>query len=115
MKWRVTPNLSIHIHIKDIAILESIRDTFGVGNVRKNSRSTAVFRVDNVQEFLVIVDHFYKYSLLSAKVSDFLLFKQCYFLIKEKQHLTQEGLEKIVAIKYYLNKGLTNNLKEAFP
>ena len=35
MKWRVTPNFSIHIHNKDIAILESIRNTFGVGKVRK--------------------------------------------------------------------------------
>lgn len=35
LKWRVTPNFSIHIHIKDIAILESIKNTFGVGHVRK--------------------------------------------------------------------------------
>ena len=48
--WRVTPNFSIHIHIKDITLLESIRDTLGVGKVRKNSTSTAVFRVDNIQE-----------------------------------------------------------------
>ena len=115
MKWRVTPNFSIHIHNKDIAILESIRNTFGVGKVRKNSSSTAVFRVDNIQELQVIVDHFDKYSLIGAKVSDFLLFKQCYDLIKQKQHLTQEGLEKIVALKSNLNKGLTDNIMEAYP
>src|SRR5882724_3452010 len=80
MKWRVTPNFSIDIDIKDIAILENIKDTFGVGKVRKNSSSTAVFRVDNIQELQVIVDHFYKY--MGAKFSDFLLFKQCYDLIK---------------------------------
>ena len=115
LKWRVTPNFTIHIHIKDIALLESIRDTFGVGKVRKNSSSTAVFRVDNIQELQVIVDHFDKYSLISAKVSDFLLFKQCYYLIKQKQHLTQEGLKKIVALKCNLNKGLTDSIMEAFP
>nr|YP_011020421.1 LAGLIDADG endonuclease [Ganoderma weberianum]WQH62843.1 LAGLIDADG endonuclease [Ganoderma weberianum] len=115
LKWRVTPNFSIHIHIKDIALLESIRDTFGVGKVRKNSSSTAVFRVDNIQELQVIVDHFDKYSLISAKVSDFLLFKQCYYLIKQKQHLTQEGLKKIVALKCNLNKGLTDSIMETFP
>ena len=115
LKWRVTPNFSIHIHIKDIAILESIRDTFGVGKVRKNSSSTAIFRVDNIQELQVIVDHFDKYPLIGAKLSDYLLFKQCYDLIKQKQHLTQKGLEKIVALKYNLNKGITDNLMEAFP
>jgi hypothetical protein len=113
--WRVTPNFSIHIHIKDIALLESIRDTLGVGKVRKNSSSTAVFRVDNIQELLVIVDHFTRYPLIGFKVSDFLLFKQCYDLIKQKQHLTQEGLEKIVALKCNLNKGLTDVLMKAFP
>lgn len=115
IKWRVTPNFSIHIHIKDITILKSIRDTFGVGKVRKNSSSTAVFRVDNIQELQVIVDHFDKYSLIGAKISDFLLFKQCYDLIKQKQHLTLEGLKKIVALKCNLNKGLTDSIVEAFP
>ena len=102
--WRVTPNFSIHIHIKDIALLESIRDTLGVGKVRKNSRSSVVFRVDNIQELQVIVDHFTKYSHIGFKVSDFSLFKQCYDLIKQKQHLTQE--EKIVALNAILIKVL---------
>ena len=115
MKWRVTPNFSIHIHIKDIKILESIKNSLGVGNVRINSCNTAIFRVDNIQELQIIVDHFNKYPLISAKLSDFLLFKQCYELIKQKQHLTHEGLKKIVGLKYNLNKGLTENIKEAFP
>jgi len=115
LKWRVTPNFSIHIHIKDIELLKSIRHTLGVGKVRKNSINTAIYRVDNLQDLQVIVDHFDKYSLIGAKVSDFVLFKQCYELIKKKQHLTQEGLEKIVALKSNLNKGLSQVLKEAFP
>jgi hypothetical protein len=63
------------------------------------------------------VDHFNKYPLISSKLSDFLLFKQCYDLIKQKQHLTQDGLEKIVALRCNLNKGLTDVLMEekAFP
>jgi hypothetical protein len=115
LKWRVSPNFSIHIHIKDIALLKSISETFGVGNVRKNSNSTALYRVDNIQELQVIVDHFEKYSVIGAKVSDFLLFKQCYDLIKQKQHLTPDGLEKIIALKCNLNKGLTDDLNEAYP
>jgi len=115
LKWRVTPNFTINIDIKDIALLQSIKDTFGVGNVRKNSSNTAVYRVDNIQELQVIVDHFYKYSLIGDKGSDFLLFKQGYDLIKQKQHLIPEGLEKIVALNCHLNKGLTDVLMEAFP
>ena len=50
LKWRVTPFFSIHIHIKDIAILKIFRDTLNVGKVRKNSNKTALFRVDNIQK-----------------------------------------------------------------
>ena len=63
----------------------------------------------------IIVDHFNKYPLISAKLSDFLLFERCYNLIMQKQHLTQAGLEQIVSLRYYLNKGLTDELKKAFP
>nr|UEV87047.1 hypothetical protein [Grifola frondosa] len=115
LKWRVTAYFSIHIHIKDIALLEGIQNTLGVGKVRKNSNSTAIFRVDNIQELQVIIDHFDKYPLIGAKYSDFLLFKQCFYLIKQKLHLTQAGLKQILALKCNLNKGLTDVLNEAFP
>jgi len=115
MKWRITLNFSIHIHIKDIELLKGIRDTLGVGKVRKNSSTTVIFRVDNIQELQVIINHFNKYPLIGVKVSDFLLFKQCYDLIKQKQHLTQEGFEKILSLKCNINKGLNDNLMAAFP
>jgi hypothetical protein len=36
-------------------------------------------------------------------------------LMKDKEHLTQEGLQKIVSIKAVLNNGLPKELKIAFP
>lgn len=35
--------------------------------------------------------------------------------IKDKQHLTPEGLEKIVAIRISLNLGISGELSKAFP
>jgi hypothetical protein len=35
-------------------------------------------------------------------------------LINKKEHLTLEGLNKILALKSSLNKGLPSSLKEAF-
>jgi len=115
LKWRVTASFSINVHIKDIALLEQIHKTLGVGKVRKNGPTTAVFRVDNIKELQIIVDHFNKYPLVSAKLPDFLLFEQCFELIQQKQHLTQQGFEQILALKYNLNKGLPEELKKAFP
>ena len=36
-------------------------------------------------------------------------------MINQKEHLTEEGLRKIVAIKAAMNLGLPDKLKEAFP
>lgn len=114
LKWRVSPSFSIHLHIKDISLLEEIRKTLGVGNVRKNSKNTALLRVDNIKELNIIINHFYKYPLVSSKASDFILFEQCYNLIKKKKHLTQTGFYKILELKYNLNKGITEELKKYF-
>jgi len=61
------------------------------------------------------MNHFKNYSLVSAKYLDFLLFEQCLELIKEKAHLTEQGLLKIVSLKANLNKGLSKELLEVFP
>lgn len=53
--------------------------------------------------------------MISAKLSDFILFKECLNLISQKKHLTQPGLEKIISLRYNLNKGLTNELIDSFP
>lgn len=60
-----------------------------------------------------IINHFDKYPLISQKRADFELFKQVFLINKE--HLTIEGLQKIVAIKYSINKGLSPKLQSAFP
>jgi len=43
------------------------------------------------------------------------LFKQAYELVKQKDHLTPEGLQKIVNIRASMNKGLPEKLKNYFP
>jgi len=58
MNWRVSPYFCIHIHIKDLPLLKQIQETLGVGIVRSNSKSTAVFRVNSMKELKVIIDHF---------------------------------------------------------
>jgi len=115
MKWRVIPSFAIHIHNKDISLLNQIQKNLGVGNVRKNSNTTVLFRVDNLKEIQVIINHFDRFPLLSVKASDYILFKECYNLIMQKQHLTPRGFEKILSLKYNLNKGLPDKLKKAFP
>lgn len=63
----------------------------------------------------MIVPHFDKYPLITQKKADFILFKNVVDLMNRKEHLTMDGLLKIVAIKASMNKGLSNQLKEYFP
>lgn len=114
-KWRVSPYFCIHIHMKDLPLLKQIQETLGVGKVRKNNEKTVLFRVNNIKELQVIIDHFEKYPLLSGKYSDYLLFKQCYHLIKNKKHLTKKGFEEILALRCNLNKSYSEELRLAFP
>lgn len=114
LKWRTSAYFSIHVHVKDLPLIKLIPKTLGVGVVRNNNANTVLFRVSDIQELQIIIDHFKKYPLLSAKHSDFLLFEKCFHLIKQKEHLTQAGLDKILALKSSLNLGLTNELKQGF-
>ena len=52
---------------------------------------------------------------MTNKQADFELFKQAVELIERGEHLTCDGLRKLVAIKASMNKGLTAELKDSFP
>ena len=115
LKWRISAYFSIHIHVKDVLLLELIHKFIGVGKLRKNNENTVLLRVSDIQELQVIIDHFRNYPLVSAKHSDFLLFEQCYNIIKTKEHLTEEGFNRILELRSSLNNGLSPELKGAFP
>ena len=96
LKWRVFAYFSMHIHVKDVLLLDLVQKTLGVGKLRKNNENTVLLRVSDIQELQVIIDHFKNYPLVSAKHSDFLLFEQCYYIMKKKEHITQEGFKRIL-------------------
>jgi hypothetical protein len=114
-KWRVLPVFIIKLHKKDLIILEDIKKTLQVGKIRKSGENCVQYVVESFKELVVIVNHFDNYPLVTAKVSDFLLFKQCFELIKNGEHLTVEGLLKIVSLKSSLNWGISEKLTKNFP
>ena len=63
----------------------------------------------------MIIPHFDKYPLITQKRADFELFKTAFEIINHQEHLTIEGLRKLVAIKTSLNWGLSSVLEAAFP
>lgn len=114
-KWRVRPVFSITLHVKDLALLESIKNNLGVGNISKSGKKAVMYAVDSIKEIPVIINHFDKYPLVTQKFKDYLIFKECFDIIKQGNHLTDRGLLEIIALKSNLNLGLSVKLKQAFP
>lgn len=116
---RIIPVFSIELHIKDIEVLKKIKGFFNVGSVIvriRNGKSTGIYSVQSLQDLAqYIIPHFNKYPLLTQKKADFLLFSWVVNLMNNKEHLTVQGLHKILSIRASMNKGLTENLKSLFP
>lgn len=73
------------------------------------------FLVESIRDLSnVIIPHFYKFPLITQKFADFKLFKQVVEIINRKEHLTMDGLQKIVNLRASINRGLSNKLKQAF-
>jgi hypothetical protein len=111
--WRVQPCFEIGLHQKDISLLREIQLFFGVGQIYVYG-SMAYYKVTSIKDLAVIIYHFDKYSLITQKRADYLLFKFIVELCTQKEHLTRDGLHKIVSIRATMNKGLSNELKAGF-
>ena len=68
-----------------------------------NSKVFAVWKFEDV--FNIIIPFFQKYSLHGDKKLNFLDFIKVAHLIKDKAHLTVEGLDKIESIKSGMHYG----------
>ena len=113
-KWRVSPAFIIKLHKKDLTILELIKNTLIVGKIRNNGVNSVQYVVESFKELQVILNHFDKYPLVTAKVSDYLIFKECLKIINNGEHLTEKGLLKILGLKSSLNWGLSDKLIKNF-
>ena len=115
--WRVQLFFKITLHWRDKALLENIQNYFeGRGIIStKHGEETIQYLIYSIEDLAVVISHFDKYMLITQKCADYLLFKIVFNLIDRKEHLTTEGLFKIVSIKASMNQGLPNKLKEAFP
>ena len=111
----MNPGFSIALHKKDEKLLRKIQAFFGGIGVLKVKKYIIQFRVFSIKDLDIILKHFNLYPLITKKLADYLLFKEAVELIKNKEHLTLEGFNKIISIRASMNKGLTETLKTMFP
>ena len=97
-----------------MSILKKIQKFFGLGCISLKKNGSCRYSVQSVKDLAVIINHFDKYPLITQKYADYLLFKKAVNLVKNKKHLTLDGLREVVAIKASMNKGLSPSIKAAF-
>jgi hypothetical protein len=112
-KWRVKAIFAICLNNKDIVILKNIQSWLGVGRIY-SSGTKVYYRVESFKDLQVIIDHFDKYPLVTAKKLDYALFRKCLNIIKLNEHLTEQGISKIIEYKSSLNRGLSEKLRDSF-
>nr|QCW06949.1 hypothetical protein [Drechslerella brochopaga] len=114
--WTVNARFKLTVHITDTDLLLNLKKYFeDVGNI-VIFKNTCTYRVDKLKDIMeVIVPHFDKYPLTTQKLADYILFKEIISLMKNKEHLTLDGLKKILSFKCSLNLGLSEELKNKFP
>lgn len=112
--WRVQLFFQINLHEKDRALLENIKDFLGVGKIHASGKNLIQYRIQTSDELAVLIKHLDIYPLLTQKKADYLLFKEAYELVIKNDHLTKDGILKIVSLKASLNLGLSKQLRDAF-
>jgi len=111
LKQQVSCRLQITQHIRDIELMNLFSKFFNCGSVyvRLNSSQRCDFVVQDIKLLLnKIIPHFDLYPILNLKYKDYICFKKVLDIIKSKQHLTPEGLDKIKTLNLEMN---SNRLK----
>lgn len=87
-------------------MLENIAIYLSCGIVNKyKNREVCELVVSKLDDIVTrIIPFFEKYLIRGSKYQNYLYFKQAAFIIKNKEHLTKEGLDKIIQLKTKINK-----------
>lgn len=105
----LTPEFAITMHKKEEPMLNFIRDNLKIGTT-KSYRNYAAFRVTALEDCIKLSKFFNKNQLISKKIDDFKLWAKCLENMKNKEHLTKNGIMKIVRIRSKMNKGKSKSV-----
>lgn len=98
--------LKITQHVRDELLMRSLIEYFDCGNVYKDKDSTANFRVQKFSYIeQKILPFFSKHCIGGIKFLDYLDWCKAAGLIKNKDHLTEEGRNQLLILKGGMNRG----------
>ena len=113
--WMVAPRFQISLHKRDEPVLQDVKISLIVGRIYERGPEAVQYVVGSLKELEAVINHFHKFPLITQKSQDFKLILMVNEIMRRKEHLTEDGLRKIVAIRASMNLGLSDVLKKAFP
>ena len=102
---------SIAQDLRDVDLLESFANFFKCGYVvRYEKRSIAEFVVTRIDDIINhVIPFFEEYNIAGSKYSNYCSFKIAAFMVKNKEHLKEDGLKEILLLKNKMGITTKNN------
>ena len=73
--WSLELVFGFHIHKKDEALLQAIRNTLqGIGKITNNGKKAVQLQISSIKDLKILISHFDKYPLITQKFADYLFF-----------------------------------------
>lgn len=117
----VSLRFNITLHIRDSNLIFAIQNFFSsychqafdtkrkVGTVVISTKTNTIrYNVNSLEDLNIIIEHFYRYPLITNKKNNFLIFVTIFNFLKLKKHLNREGLLLVTSFVHNLN----NPIKE---
>ena len=103
--WKVS--VAFNVANKDKVILALFKRYLKCGSLRGRPDGVWYYEVNNFRAIVEnVIPFFERFRFLSAKKkNDFSKFKQIVEMIKNGEHLTKEGIEKILSLRNKMNGG----------
>lgn len=104
-KKKVSLRISVTQKSHSTGVLYGLQNFFGCGQVIPSSKGCMRFVVQKKEDILLkIIPHFISYPLVTSKELNFKTFKEASIIVANGEHLTTNGLNKIIELKNQMNK-----------
>jgi hypothetical protein len=104
--FQVLPEFTLVQHRRDEQLLHKLKAFFGCGVVRSNHGDRLAYRVRSIEHLLTrILPFFETHPLRTRKHLDFLKFRDVVLMMKDQEHLNEDGLVAIRKIAAKMNSG----------
>lgn len=102
---KVSLRLSVTQKSHSVGTLFELKNFFGCGQVISSSKDCMRFVVQKKEDILTkIIPHFNKYPLVTSKGINFQTFKEAAEIVAKGEHLTLNGITKLINLKKLMNK-----------